>query len=171
MKVILYMATTPNGFIAKENGDSNWTSEADQRRYDELSKSAGNVIIGRKTYEALKAQNLFPLPGRYNVVITHQENLLTDSENVLITNKTPQEVLGHLQNKGFETAFVAGGGELNGSFMAAGLLDELYLTIEPLVFGRGLKLFGDADFENKLELIESTKLSDNELQLHYRVLK
>lgn len=165
------MAITPNGFIAKENGDSSWTSEADQRRYDELSQAAGNVLIGRKTYEALKAQNLFPLPGRYNVVITHQENLLADSADVLITNKSPREVLDHLQAKGFETAFVAGGGELNGAFLSAGLIDELYLTVEPLVFGKGIKLFGDLDFENKLELIEVTKLSDNEIQFHYRVLK
>lgn len=165
------MAVTPNGFIAKENGDSSWTGEVDQKRYDELSKTAGNVIIGRKTYEMLKEQNLFPLPDRLNVVLTNQPELFGESDHGLITNKSPRGVLDYLQEKGFSTAFVAGGGQLNGSFMEAGLVDELYLTVEPLIFGKGIKLFGDTDFENKLKLIETAELSDHEIQLHYRVIR
>lgn len=170
MKVILYMAITPNGFIAKENGDSSWTSESDQRRYDELSKAAGNIVIGRKTYETLKEQNLFPLPGRLNVVVTSQPETVEESESVSAA-RSPQQALNYLKAKGFETAFIAGGGQLNGSFMAASLVDEVYLTIEPLIFGRGIELFSEAAFENKLELIETIKLSANELQLHYHVIK
>jgi len=73
--------------------------------------------------------------------------------------------------KEFETIILTGGGKLNGAFMKEGLVDEIYLDVEPTVFGKGIPLFGDADFEAKLQLIGTKKLSDNEIQLHYKVLK
>ena len=66
---------------------------------------------------------------------------------------------------------VCGGGELNSSFMKENLVDEMYIDIEPLVFGKGIKVFADAVFEKKLELIETKKFSPNEIQLHYKVKK
>ena len=76
-----------------------------------------------------------------------------------------------IEEKGFEKAFLAGGGQLNASFMKEGLVDEIYLDVEPLLFGKGIKLFADADFEYKLELLECKKLNANTLQLHYEILK
>lgn len=55
--------------------------------------------------------------------------------------------------------------------MKEGLVDEIYLDIEPIVLGKGIQLFEDADFESKLELLETRKFSNNEIQLHYKVLK
>lgn len=55
--------------------------------------------------------------------------------------------------------------------MQENLVDELYLDIEPVIFGSGMPLFAVADFERKLQLIETKKLSVDELQLHYKVMK
>ena len=60
---------------------------------------------------------------------------------------------------------------LNSSFMKEKLIDEIHLDVEPLVFGRGIKLFADDDFESRLELVGTKKLSANTVQLHYRVLR
>ena len=51
------------------------------------------------------------------------------------------------------------------------LIDELYLDVEPIVFGTGIRLFKEEDFEAKLKLVETKKLSANEMQLHYEVIK
>ena len=64
-----------------------------------------------------------------------------------------------------------GGGTLNTSFMAENLIDEIYLDVEPIVFGKGIRLFKENDFEAKLKLLEIKKLSNDEIQLHYQVLK
>lgn len=66
---------------------------------------------------------------------------------------------------------MAGDGALNASFMLENLVDEIYLDIEPIVFGRGIKVFAENDFEMKLRLIETKKLSNDETQLHYQVLR
>jgi riboflavin biosynthesis pyrimidine reductase len=66
---------------------------------------------------------------------------------------------------------VAGGGKLNGSFMKEGLIDDIYLDVEPTILGNGIKLFGDRELEKKLRLIGMKRLSRNEIQLHYKVIK
>lgn len=64
---------------------------------------------------------------------------------------------------------ICGGGGANSSFIKENLVDEIYLDLEPIIIGRGIRLFADADFESQLELIEIKKISDNEVQLHYKV--
>ena len=51
------------------------------------------------------------------------------------------------------------------------LVNEIILDIEPLLFGKGIKLFADEDFEAKLELVEVKNLSKNTLQVKYDVKK
>lgn len=76
-----------------------------------------------------------------------------------------------MHEQGFETIMVCGGGGLNTSFMKENLIDEIYLDIEPIIFGKGIKLFEDSNFEAKLKLLGVKKLSSNEIQLHYKVIK
>ena len=55
--------------------------------------------------------------------------------------------------------------------MEDGLIDEIYLDIEPIIFGKGIKLFADNNFEVKLKLLGIRNLTEDILQLHYKVLK
>ena len=54
--------------------------------------------------------------------------------------------------------------------MKAGLVDEIVINIEPYVLGRGIKIFSEETFENKLQLIKVTKLNGI-VQLHYKIEK
>ena len=171
MKTIIYMGITPNGYIAQEDGNSEFTSEEDVQGFYEHTKSAGNVIMGKNTYLYASKVGLLPFPDGLNIVISHEELENKYGDKVMVVDKTPKEVLKMLEEKGFETAFLAGGGLLNSSFMKEGLIDEIYLDVEPLIFGKGIKVFADADFEYELELIETKKLNENTVQLHYRVVK
>jgi len=76
-----------------------------------------------------------------------------------------------LKKKGFSEILVAGGGKLNASFMQKGLVDEIYLDIEPFVFGSGIKLFANGEWENKLKLLGTKLLSKDTIQIHYKVIK
>ncbi len=171
MKTILYMGVSINGYIARENGDSEWTSEEDLKGFYEHSKDAGNIVMGRNTYLAAAKSGYFPFPDALNVVVTHKEMENTWGANVLITNESPKGIVKVLEQKGFKTLFLAGGGQLNTSFVKENLIDEIFLDVEPLVLGRGIKIFADADFELELELIGTKKLNQDTVQLHYRVKK
>jgi dihydrofolate reductase len=168
MKVILYMAITPNGLIAKENDDTSFVSKRDWNRWLKMVKKFRHVVIGRRTYEVtLPAE--FEKDSLY-VVSTHEKSLKKKVPNVIFTNKSPKNILKMLKSKGFEEILVGGGGGLNSSFMKEHVIDEIILDVQPALFGRGIKVFADSDFEKKLRLIDIKKLSRNEVQLHYKVL-
>ena len=168
MKVVLYMAITVNGFIAKEDDDTSWISKAEWDSYSLAVRTAGNLIVGHRTYEILTKQPEFSEFKDVKLVIVAEKDFQTLNSNHLVAH-SPKEALALLDD--FEQVVVAGGGGLNAGFMKENLIDELYLDVEPIAFGTGIRLFHGDDFEAKLKLVETRKLSSNEIQLHYRVMK
>ncbi len=171
MKVILYMATTANGMIARENDDSDFIYGEEWKAYLDVVKKAGNCILGRRTYGVISKDSYFPLPGALNVVMTSKKVANKWPKKVIFTNKSPKQVIALLKNKGFKSAFIAGGARLNASFMKQRLVDEVYLDIMPHFLGRGIKLFYDTTFEAKLKLVGTRKFTGGFVQLHYKVVK
>ncbi len=165
------MGVTPNGYIAKEDGNSEWTSEDDIKGFFECSKKCGNIIMGKNTFLEALRQGYFPFPEALNLVMSHDKIANIWGESVLVTSQLPWEILSTLDQKGFKEAFLAGGGALNSSFLKEKLIDEIYFDIEPLLFGKGIKVFSEVDFECELELMEVNKLNANTVQLHYKVIK
>ena len=170
MKTILYMAITANGYIARKNDETPWSKEEWESFFSKV-KEAKNIVLGRKTFEMMKSNgNLAEIGDIFIVVVSDKIKNKSDDTNCLFVN-SPGQAVESLKEKGFVEAFVAGGGILNSSFMKQGLVDEIYLDIEPFVFGDGVRLFSENDFEENLELLAMKKLSKNVIQLHYRVIK
>lgn len=168
MKVLLYMAVTPNGFIAKSDDDTSWISKEEWSCYSEAVRRAGNLVVGRRTYNILTKQPEFSELKEVRVVVVSQKNFPMKSSNHFIAH-SPREALKQLKN--FKEVVVAGGGILNSSFMKENLIDEIYLDVEPILFGKGIRVFLEEDFEARLELVGTKKISNNEIQIHYRVKK
>lgn len=174
MRIILYMATTINGFIAKEDDDTSWVTETEWVSFSSAIKMNGNMIIGRRTYEIMLQNNEFHrsnLNEVKTVVLSKDIPVKVHNPKFISVATSPREAVDILYKQGFETIMVCGGGKLNSSFMRENLIDEIYLDIEPIVFGKGIKLFFDADFETRLELNGVKNLSADEIQLHYKVIK
>ncbi|QQG39321.1 MAG: dihydrofolate reductase [Candidatus Aenigmatarchaeota archaeon] len=169
MKLILYMAMTANGYVAKPDGETPWSKE-EWNSYARIVKRFGNLIIGRRTYELMKSDErlLKKIGNPFIVVLTRRHR---KDERSVSYAKTPKAAVALLKKKGFKTALIGGGGVANAAFMKAGLIYEIILDVEPLVFGRGVKLFADDNFEAKLRLLGVKKLGQNLIQLHYRVSK
>jgi len=171
MKVILYMAISANGMIAGKNDDTSWVSKEDFEGQEKVAKMVGNIVYGSRTFERGLIEGGLPVTGCVNVVATSDPNRYKTKEGFLFIAGTPQNILKILKNKGFNKVLVAGGSKLNGSFIKEGLIDEMYLDVEPIIFGEGIPLFAPADFEYKLKPLGTKKLSEQTLQLHYKVLK
>jgi dihydrofolate reductase len=169
MKVILLMAVTVDGKIAKRaDHAAMWTSKADKKLFVEETKKAGVIIMGQTTYGTIGR----PLPGRLNIVMNPKPDASLNLPNTLeFTNTQPKELLVELEKRGFESVILGGGATINGLFLKLGLIDEVWLTVEPKIFGDGLSLFKDADADLSLELIEIKNLDKNVIQLRYRVIK
>lgn len=172
MKVILSMAMTANGIIATEKDDTSFVSETEWKHFLQMAQKIGNMIIGRRTYEVMNKKGEFEGLERVTIlVMSHEPRTESSYPNVHFSTKSPAELLKQLEARGFESVLVAGGGKVNAAFMKAGLVDEVYLSIEPVVMGKGIRLFFEEDFTHSLELVGVSKLSQNEIRLHYRVKK
>ena len=162
------MAISANGMIAENDDDTSWISKEEWVSYSLAVRTVGCLVVGRRTYEILTKQPEFGEFKDVKIIAVSHESFTTLASNHLVAH-SPRESLELL--KDFEEVVVAGGGILNASFLTENLVDEIYLDIEPVVFGNGIKLFADSDFEAKLKLLETKMLSKNLIQLHYKVLK
>lgn len=169
MNVILYLEVTSNGFIAKPNNDTSWVSKEASNSYTRTMREMDAIIIGKKTYHIMP-EDEFQSTVQY-VVISHQPNSKPKVPNVQFVNKSPNEVLLMLKQQNHKRVCISGGSQINTLFMKAGLINEIYLDVEPVVFGKGIPLFSPDEFEYSLKLLEVKKLNQNTVQLHYAVQK
>lgn len=161
------MAISLNGMIAKNNDDTSWISKEEWDSYSLAVRTAGNLVVGYRTYGILTKQPEFSEFKDVKLVVVAHENFQTLSSNHTVA-RSPKEALKLLSD--FKEVIVAGGGALNASFLDENLIDEIYIDVEPIILGRGIPLFRDKDFEHKLKLLGQKKITDNEIQLHYAIV-
>lgn len=167
MKVILVVATTVDGFIARTKDQLvNWTDIEDKDFFHSITTQLGTVIMGLNTYKTLPA----PLPGRLNIVMSTNggENIPGQLE---FFSGEPLELLDSLSKRGITEAALVGGAQVDGSFFVDNLVDEIFITISPLLFGQGLNLSSGYDLETKLSLLEAKPIGTDSVLLHYQVIK
>lgn len=170
MKATLYMTTTINGIIAKHDDSANFITPAESASYVATVKSAGALIIGRRTYEILSTQPEFQeflKAGVKIVAVSHGDFDLKDPTHAVA--HSPKEALDLV--KDFEEVIIAGGGKLDAAFLDANLIDEIYLDIEPTIVSEGIPLFSGGMADRKLKFLGSKKFGEDEIQLHYAVIK
>jgi dihydrofolate reductase len=167
MKTILLMAQTLDGKIARHADHfPDWTGRADKQLFVRETRRAGVVIMGSKTFDTIGR----PLPGRRNVVMTRDARRVSQWENLVYTSLAPAKILSDLEQEGFERVILAGGARINTLFAQAGLIDEILVTITPMVFGHGIAMFEDG-ISADLALYRTIQLDAERVCLHYRVLQ
>ncbi len=88
------------------------------------------------------------------------------------SDASPAEIVARLAAAGCERCALLGGGQVYGQFLAAGLVDEIILTVEPRLFGTGRPLTGEVPLDIRLRLTDCTPLADGgPVRLTYNVLK
>jgi len=170
MIVTLIAAITADGKIAQAAGQSSldWTSKEDTRFFVEKTKEIGTVVMGRKTFETIGK----PLKDRRLIVMTREIGGVPAPrlEGIEWTSESPADLVARLAREGVPGLAVCGGAAIYSQFLQAGLVDELFLTVEPVLFGDGISLAAGVGRVN-MELVESRPLGDKAVLLHYRVSK
>lgn len=170
-KVTLLVLQSLDGIIAHNQSDNlSWGSSQDKQHFRDFVKKTGTMIIGSNTFESMPIK---AFTGFYTFVLTSKPENYTESNNPHISffKGTPEEILNHLATKGVAKVVLAGGGSVNSSFLSAGLVDEIYVTIAPKIFVQGVKGYGNLPLDINLEIISSSNISLQELLIHYKVIK
>lgn len=166
LKVTMLMAVTADGMIGKNAQDfPDWTGREDKRMFREITLKAGVLIIGSRTFDTIGR----PLPGRKNVVLTRNPERISQTPDLVFTDREPRRILADLEDEGYHHAVLAGGSIVNYLFASQGLIDEMYITYVPKIFGAGVPLFaGQVSLE--LELISQKTLGEGRISVRYRVV-
>jgi len=164
MNVFIIAAISADGLIAEGSDQKStvWTSQADKKFFSERTKKAGVVVMGRKTFETIGK----PLPGRLNIIYSREPG--QDAKDLRFTNKSPKQLIKELGKEGYKEVAICGGASIYTMFMKAGVVNKIYLTVESVVFGRGVRLFNQ-EIEAKLRLEKVKKLSEETVLLEYSI--
>jgi dihydrofolate reductase len=164
MKVFMIAAISADGFIARRKDElANWTSPEDKRLFVDLTKRAGVMVLGSTTFKTIG----HPLPGRRTIVYSRSG---FTAEGVEVTSELPADLVTRLESEGCQELAVCGGASIYALFLGAGVVNELYLTVEPVLFGSGVPLIGLAT-NTRLKLLEERKLNQDTIIIHYEVEK
>lgn len=161
--------TSLDGFIAKLNGDSDtWVNPADEERYQQVVERCGAVLVGRTTYEQYKED--FDAYENVMVFVCTSKTKQADTDSVKYVNGSAKDIVEKIESHGFKELVVCGGGEVNGLLASAGLVDEIVISIQPVVLGEGIPLFGSHKPDLKLELLSVNQDIPGVIQNHYKVI-
>jgi dihydrofolate reductase len=166
MKISVYLATSVNGMISNSRNVPDWLSQEYGMGFMSICQRTKAVIMGKTTYNILEPDYLPLKDDGSLVVLTHDTSTKPPQANVLFTDKKPGEIVSLLEARGHAEAVIIGGTATVDTFMKAGLVDEMILVVEPVLFGKGLPLLRE-DLERRLVLLDVKRLNENTVQLHY----
>lgn len=174
MKVTMVMLMSIDGKITKGD-DKNiykWTSPEDQNYFFSLIKKNNLIVMGRETYEA--SRPVIKLEkGKLRIVLTRNPKKYSSQTvkgQLEFTNESPEKLIKRLELLGYKKMLLVGGGTINGLFLKQNLVNELSLTIEPIIFGTGKNIVEDQQLNTKLRLISSKKINrSGTLLLKYQI--
>lgn len=176
MKVVIVMASSLDGKITRGEDPNiySWTSKEDAKLFFSLIKKHNLIVMGRKTYEAARPK-IKLRKGKLRIVLTRYLGRYSSEArkgSLEFSSETPQELVRRLKQEGYKKMLVVGGGVVNGLFLKAALVDEIWVTIEPRIFGKGRPLFREEKIDVPLQLIGIKRLNkQGALHLRYKVLK
>lgn len=190
MKCSIFIAPSVDGYIATEDGGVHWletagrsVAEIDEK--SELMQHFNNsmpnymqnvdcMVIGRKLMEVLSSFNLPPEQWPYgNAKIIALSNTIKEApenlkEHVKIYSGSIPSLIAKLENEGYKHAYVDGGTTIT-AFLNLELINEITLTLAPVLLGEGIALFGKLSRQIKLEDAEATAFPNNFIELNYSV--
>lgn len=166
MKVILGANISVNGKILLGENPSHDVPEQAVQILVEKATQAGNLIIGRKTYEFMAH---FPggirgmLPGLEIVIISSN---YSSNENIVVVSSC-EKAMTYLANRGFEEIAIGGGTQIYNAFLNADLVTDIYFNIIPVMTGDGGVLGTSQNLATRFALRDNRALNDGIVQLHY----
>lgn len=173
-KLIVYISSSLDGYIAKPNDDLSFLNsmmvEGEDYGYSEFISNVDTVVIGRKTYDwVVNEVGFFPHKDVDSYVITNKEK--PQKERTVFYNGNLNALIENLKAKSGKNIYCDGGAMLVNSLLKLDLVDELILSVVPVLLGDGVKLFEIGIPERELELVNSNSFSTGLVQLHYRFPK
>lgn len=171
--VRVFIATSLDGFIAGEGGDLSWlphpTPAEDYGYADHIAGTAA-ILMGRVSYDTVAVFDEWPYGDTPVFVATNRPLDEPAAPTVrAISGHSAADLVSAVQAEIGDGGIYADGGALIRSLLDEGLIDELIVTVIPVILGRGTPLFAGAALRHTLELTGSQAYDNGLVQLRYLV--
>jgi dihydrofolate reductase len=176
-RVSVYIATSLDGYIARRDGSLDWLDEANATApegedfgFRTFMESVDTIVMGRKTYEKILSFGQWSY-GETPVVVLSRNVISFPKElpeEVSHSSETPRDLLDRLSGNGVKHVYVDGGATIQG-FLADGLVDEITVTVIPVILGGGISLFGPLEEDVQLTHVRTRAFAFGFVQSVYSV--
>jgi dihydrofolate reductase len=169
-KLVLYISASLDGYIATKDEDLDFLSlvahEGEDYGYGDFIKSVDSVIIGRKTYEKVISMGFdYPHVDKDVYIITRTAR--PSIGTFKFYTEDLMQLVKELKMKSGKNIYCDGGAEIVQKLLEHDLIDEIILSIIPILLGGGIRLFQDGRPLHKLKLLSSKQFEKGLVQLHY----
>jgi dihydrofolate reductase len=182
MKVSVFCGTSVDGFLARPNDSFDFlkAGEGVPHGFTRFLNSVDVVVLGRRTFEVVRALGHFGLYGKKQLVVLSSRPLDFDSIKSKIEGQikakpkieqmsgTPHEIAAQLEARGFKHAYIDGGITIQ-RFLSAGLVDRITVTRVPVLIGEGIPLFGPLPHDVRLRHLATRSYKGGLVQSEYKV--
>lgn len=164
----VFIATSLDGYIARGDGSIDWLAIVhpvdEAHGFAAFMSSVDTVVIGRRTYETVLEYETWPYFGKRVIVMTHHPAQAHHGEEFY--SGSAADLANRLTDA--RRVYVDGGNVVN-QFFAAHLIDDVTISVIPIVLGNGIRLFSGGEGEHRLELESSRSWPSGMVQMRYRV--
>lgn len=169
-KIKLFIAMTLDGYIATLDDSLDWLMKINgegDNGYGDFMKDIDTVIMGRTTYDWVmnEMNDDYPYKEQVSYVYTHQPR--DNTAYIIYTAEAIHSLGERLKRTSGKDIWIVGGGQLICDFLEAGLVDEMTLTISPVLLGKGIRLFPEGGYESEWHLTK-TETFNQFVNVHYR---
>lgn len=173
-KLILGLAVTLEGYIEGPSGEYDWCFTDQDYGLSEFYSRIDAIFIGRKSYE-IAQQYASENEGQIAPDMPHVQEyvfsntLHTVKEGAVLISENSMTEARRIKAQPGKDIWLYGGAALTDALMQEGLVDELWLSVHPILLGAGTPLFRHQDTRTKLELLECKTYETGLVSLRYRI--
>ncbi|MDO7875647.1 dihydrofolate reductase family protein [Hymenobacter sp. ASUV-10] len=168
-KVILYIAMSLDGYLAKSNDNIDFLTQVERPGedygYADFLSTVDTVIWGRRTYEKVLTISPEYLHQDKQVYVLSQSR--TGQAGHVTFVPDVQELITTLKAREGKDIYCDGGGEIVAALLRHGLIDRLIVSVIPHLLGEGIRLFRDGRPEQALAFKRSISYPSGLVQLWY----
>lgn len=174
-RVRVYIATSLDGFIAGPDDDLSWlpppdaddTGDADFLAFEAFMPQVGALLMGRRTYAVVEGMDTWYY-GETPVLVATRRELTPKVPTVRAVSGTLGDMIAEAKRTAGDKDVYIDGGDLIRQALAAGHIDELVVTVVPVILGRGFPLFAGMEQYHPLTWVRTAQGPAGMVQLTYR---
>jgi dihydrofolate reductase len=169
----LFIATSIDGYIARLDGSLDWLDDVPNpdnidHGYRDFYSGIGTLFMGRKTYEAILGMDVdWPYEDAKTYILTRNADYTATTPHTYVINEDILGLVEEIREEEDKDIWLVGGGELVSMFMDLKLIDEMILSVIPVVLGSGIPLFASDSQQVKFKLLDSRVFETGIINLHY----